>query len=202
MFNLAIDNGLYDKNPIEKIKKYREDNFKVRYLETDEEERLFIAIDELFPYLRPIVKCALYTGMRKSEILKLQWSQIDFKYKFIEVLASKSGKSRKIPISTKLFKILTCLKNNNNKYVFVNPKTVTAYKDIKKSFNIVTKKANVLNFRFHDLRHTATTRMAAKMPIPVLQEILGHAKISTTMRYAHVMPAQKRKAIEVLDSYD
>ena len=76
------------------------------------------------------------------------------------------------------------------------------YVDIKKAWTTVLKDAKVENFRFHDLRHTAITRMVEKgIPLPVVQEIAGHTKIETTMRYNHTIPAQKLAAIEVLNSY-
>ncbi|MCM1003543.1 MAG: site-specific integrase [Candidatus Gastranaerophilales bacterium] len=87
-------------------------------------------------------------------------------------------------------------------YVFVNLDTGLPYKDIHKSFNAVLKKANVNNFRFHDLRHTVATRLVEKgVPLPVVQEILGHSKIETTMRYTHTIPSQKVNAINLLSDY-
>lgn len=82
-------------------------------------------------YLYPIVVCALQTGMRKSEILNLRWENIDFEYRFIELLETKSGKSRKIPIPETLWKILNDQKIDNE-YIFTNPDIKTRYKDIKK----------------------------------------------------------------------
>ena len=76
------------------------------------------------------------------------------------------------------------------------------YTDIHNSFRTVLKMANIKKFRFHDLRHTVATRMVEKgVPLPVVQEILGHAKISTTMRYTHVIPKQKKEAMSVLENY-
>lgn len=76
------------------------------------------------------------------------------------------------------------------------------YRDIHKSFATLLDKAKIKKFRFHDLRHTVATRLVEKgVPLPVVQEILGHAKISTTMRYTHVVASQKLEAIDVLDKY-
>lgn len=80
--------------------------------------------------------------------------------------------------------------------------TNTYYKNTDRSFRMVLKLANVKNFRFHDLRHTVATRLVEKgVPLPVVQEILGHAKIETTMRYTHVIPSQKVIAINLLSDY-
>lgn len=201
MYNLAIAEKLLTENPLNDVKRYSERNYTVRYLTKAEEKRLFKAIDEVCPYIKPIIICALQTGMRKSEIFNLQWSNINFDYNYIELLETKSGKSRKIPISEKM---LIVLKNQpkDSDYVFVNLETGLPYRDIHKSFQSALKKANISNFRFHDLRHTVATRLVEKgVPLPVVQEILGHAKIETTMRYTHVIPSQKVSAINLLSDY-
>lgn len=201
MYNLGIAEKLLKENPIREVKKLKEPNYKIRYLTKEEEIRLYKAIDENFPYLRPLVVCALKTGMRRGEIFNLKWKDIDFDYGFIEVLETKSGKSRRIPISETLMEVFNELPKDSE-YVFINKQTGEPYTDIHKSFTTALEIAKIENFRFHDLRHTVATRMVEKgIPLPVVQEIMGHAKISTTMRYTHVVPKQKLEAISVLDSY-
>jgi integrase len=132
----------------------------------------------------------------------LTWFQIDFKFECINILESKSGKARKIPISEKLMKVLKSIPRTSE-YVFVNPDTGKPYKDIKHSWTTVCKKAGLKNFRFHDLRHTAITRLVEKgVPLPVVKELAGHSKIETTMGYIHTSSKQKLEAIEVLNSYN
>lgn len=199
MFNLGIDNGLLTQNPVTKVKKLLEDNHKIRFLTIEEEDRLYKALPD---FLKPIVTVALQTGMRKGEILNLQWSNIDFEYGFIELLKTKSGKARKIPISDKLWQVLN-KQNRKNKYVFINPETGLPYVDIKKSFNKAREEAGIRDFRFHDLRHTVATRLVEKgIDLLVVMDILGHTNIETTMRYAHPIPKRKSEAISVLNSYN
>lgn len=120
---------------------------------------------------------------------------------WLELLETKSGKSRKIPISDKLMKVFEKLPKVSE-YVFVNPETNKPYKDIKKSWKKALKEAHIENFRFHDLRHTVATRLAeSNIDLVVVKEILGHADIQTTMRYAHAVPKRKQDAISVLNSY-
>ena len=138
----------------------------------------------------------------EREIFNLKWDNIDFDYGFIELLETKSGKSRKIPISDSLMKVLNNIERTSE-YVFVNPETNKPYNDIKKAWASALKKANIENFRFHDLRHTVATRLAeSNIDLVVVKEILGHADIQTTMRYAHAVPRRKLEAISVLDSYN
>lgn len=213
MLNIAVANNLLNKNPMWSVKKLREDNHKVRVLSLDEEKRLFEEIERgyevvgrdrkrkiIYPYLhlKPLIVCALQTGMRRGEIFNLKWSNIDFEYEFAELLETKSGKSRRVPISSKFMKILNQL-DRNTEYVFTNPATGKPYNDIKNSFHTVLEKANIENFRFHDFRHTAATRMLEKgADIRTVQEILGHSSVVVTQRYTHTTPQYKKKAIELL----
>jgi len=131
----------------------------------------------------------------------LKWSNVEFEYGFIELLETKSGKSRKVPISSKLMKVLEEAKNDTE-YVFINPDTNMPYNDIKKSFHTVLKKAGIEDFRFHDFRHTAATRMLEKgADIRTVQEILGHSSVSVTERYTHTNANKKKSAIELLSSF-
>ncbi|HBH18293.1 MAG TPA: hypothetical protein DDX14_05035, partial [Cyanobacteria bacterium UBA9579] len=88
MFNIAIDNGWAIENPCSsrKIRPFREDNKKERYLEPEEENRLLNACTGEYEYMRPIVVCALHTGMRRGEILNLKWDCVDLKNRYITLL--------------------------------------------------------------------------------------------------------------------
>lgn len=205
MFNIAIDNGWIDINPCSsrKVKKLREENKKERFLQIDEEQRLIEACTGEHEYVIPIITCALQTGMRKGEILSLEWNCVDFQKNFITLLHTKSGKARKIPISSVLLPILKELyKNKFSDYVFANPDTGTRYFDLKRPFPSLCKKAKIEGLRFHDLRHTSATRMVTSgIDLIVVQDILGHADIKTTMRYAHPVPERKLQAVEALANF-
>lgn len=199
MFNLAIDNGELTENPVRKAGMLREDNITVRFLLAEEERRLYKSVDKVAPYLKPIITMALQTGMRRGEILNLKWSNI--KCGYIELLETKSGKMRNIPISSTLQDVLNSL-SKDSEYIFVNPKTNKPYTDIKKAWHKVLDDANIENLRFHDLRHTVATRLVEKgTDLLVVKDILGHTMIETTMRYAHPVPASRQTAIEILNSY-
>lgn len=203
MFNLLIADGKINKNPCHFSPKLRENNYKIRYLTEDEQARMFdcLSMPE-FSHIKPIIVTALYTGMRKGEILNLKWQQVDLKNGYIDILKTKSGKERKIPIADKVKEVLTKVGKNGDSYVFINPETNKPYNDIKKSFSSLLKKAEIENFRFHDLRHTVATRLVeCGTDLLIVQELLGHANIQTTMRYAHPVPERKQIAINKLNSY-
>ena len=200
IFNLALKNNLLVYNPMKAVKMMKEDNYKIRYLTQDEEIRLFQHLPE---HLKPIVICALQTGLRKGNILKLRWELVDLEYGFIEVLAqqNKGHKIIKIPLSDKLLEVLNNLPRISE-YVFANPETGMPYRDISDAFNTACKRASIKNFRFHDLRHTVATRLVEKgIDLRVIQEIMAHSTIVTTQRYMHPTPKRKKDAIEVLNSY-
>lgn len=205
MFNIAIDNEWCDKNPASSkvVKKLKEENILERYLSVEEEASLFAQCVGEHAYMKPILICALNTGMRKGEILGLKWNCVNLKEQFMTLLHTKSGKMRKIIINSQLMPILEELKEARCcEYVFSNPATQNRYFDLKRSFDSICKKANIENLRFHDLRHTAGTRMvAARIDLVVVQNILGHADIKTTMRYTHPVNEIKLLAFEALAKY-
>lgn len=205
MFSIAVENGWIDKNPClaGKVKPLREDSRKERFLEPTEEKKLLAECKGESAYLKPILICALHTGMRKSEILNLRWTYIDLDQGYITVTKTKSGKDRNIPISPTLKRELLKLKQSSaSEFVFANPITGQPYFDVKRVYANILKKAGVSGLRFHDLRHTAATRMVASgIDLIVVQDILGHACISTTMRYSHPVPERKLQAIMALDQY-
>ena len=208
LFNVAIDNGIISINPKQKVKNLKTENQKIRFLEKLEEKKLMQVLPKFYydgksSMLKLIVKLALKTGMRRNEILTLKWQNVDLKNNVFELLVTKSGKGRKIPIAKTIRKFLEKLKKtSNSEYLFINPETQKHYVDIKKSFKTALKQAKIQNFRFHDLRHTFATRLIEKgVDIVVVKELMGHANISTTMIYVHSDAERKKNAINIIDNY-
>ena len=200
MFNHAIRNRKVNDNPMKYVRLFKENNTIVRFLDDDELGRLLNACSL---HLRQVVLTALLTGMRKGEILDLKWSDVNFLNNVILLKKTKSGKWREIPVSSGLLKVLEiCRSYSNGKDVFCNEHS-EPYKRHKmdSEFARTRKKAEVNNFRFHDLRHSAASYMVMSgIDLITVMEILGHAKIDTTLRYAHLSPSHKRHAVEALAS--
>ena len=180
VFNKAIAWGdFHGLNPCNGIKKKPEPNHRLRYLSPEEIRQLLAACHQR---LYPVVSCALMTGMRKGEILRLDWRDIDFQSNTIQVLQTKSGKPRKIPLWNKLKQILLDLGPKTAGPVFALPEIM-----LRRYFVMALKDARIPEFRFHDLRHTFASYFAMKTgDLPVLQQILGHSTIQMTLRYAHL----------------
>ena len=198
MFNLALRNKKAKENPMHYVKLLKEDNTRIRYLKEEEFIKLLNACPRC---IKPIVITALLTGMRRGEILDLKWDDINFTNNVILLRHTKSGRWREIPISSSLLKVLEeCRNNTDGEYVFCNEQG-QHYRKIDDLFQSIVKRSGIKDFHFHDLRHTAASYMVMSgVDLISVKEILGHSKIDTTLRYAHLSPNHKRQAVEVLAS--
>ena len=195
LFNKAIEWGKLDINPAQKVKKFREPKSKERILTNFEAKRL---IEEASPQLKPVIIIGLNTGMRRTEILSLRWENINFSKSFIHIEDSKSGRSRNVPMNYLVFETLKGL-SRDSEHVFFNPDTKNHIKDIKTGFKAACRRAEIKSLRFHDLRHTAASRMVeAGVDLVTVSKILGHSSIQMTMRYAHPTPENMKQAVEKL----
>lgn len=199
MYSMAMVWSFAGTNPAKEVKLFSEkDNLKERILSEKEEELL---LAECADHLKPIVITALSTGMRKNEILTLTWNHVDFKQGFIQVVKTKSGKNREIPINDDLLALLEELKRNRkSEYVFANPETGKPFRTIRHSFENACRRANIQNLRFQDLRHTFASRLIQKgADIVTVQNLLGHHSVLITQRYTHTNSKQKREAVQLLN---
>lgn len=182
-------NQYYGENPVSISRLLPEENIKERILTGVEEDKLLSSSNE---YLKPIIVSALQTGMRKSEILTLKWSDVDLNNRIITISQTntKNKKMRKVPINSVLRTLLyeQKLKSGTSEYVFLsqNGSPYKFHYCLNNAFRSACKKAGITGFRFHDLRHTAATRMVeAGASIVAVSKILGHSDIKITMRYSH-----------------
>jgi len=198
MFNLAIEEGYLENNPVKKIKLYPENPARERVLTEKEERRLMQASSE---HLKSVLIVALNSGMRNSEILSLQWNQVNFGAKKIRVEKTKSGKTRFININTPLLEELLKLRERNGQspFVFPNPETGRPLNSVKKAFKGACRRAGIKGLRLHDLRHTFASRLIEYgVDIETLRSLLGHYSILITQRYMHSNDERKQKAVELL----
>jgi integrase len=125
---------------------------------------------------------------------------VDLKHGFILLDISKNGERREIPINTTLEYLFKEIPHNvESVYVFAG-KNGNPLTDIKHSFHTALKDAGIIDFRFHDLRHTFASHLVmAGVDLTSVKELLGHKDIAMTLRYSHLAPGHKRKAVQVLD---
>jgi integrase len=200
MFNKAKEWELFaGDNPVIKVKLFREDNKRLRFLEQEEIDKLLINCSG---HLRPIVICALHTGMRKGEILNLKWRDCDFRRNIIYVTETKNGERREIPMDEFLKKTFIAVpKHKESPFIFCNQEG-KPYGDIKKSFLTALKKSDIilpLGAKFHTLRHSFASHLVMSgVDLNTVRELLGHKTLDMTLRYSHLSPDHKKRAVDLL----
>ena len=200
MFNLASQGALkirIGKNPIEGIKLLKVSKNKPRTYKPREFQKLYEAASDHF---KPTLLCAYMTGMRRSEIAKLKWRDVDFNDKTIYVAEAKNDEPRTIPISNALLDCLSNLKHNHNsEFVFTtsegNP--YTSLSAWKRAWSTALKRSGIDKGRFHDLRHTFVSNLIVneKEDFATVMALSGHKDISMLKRYSHTHEEAKRNAI-------
>jgi len=180
------------------IRKFAEPDGRLRYLSGEEEAETLLA--HCPGVVRPIVLTALHTGMRKSEVLGLTWDSVDLKHGFIRLNQTKNGKARNVPINETLRAALAGLRTRIDVPWVFHDAEGRRFKDVRHPFERACKRAGLVDFHFHDLRHTfASWLIMAGVPIATVGELLGHQSLSMTMRYAHLSPKHMTSAVRVLD---
>jgi len=155
-------------------------------------------------HLKPMVILSLHTGMRRGEVFDLDWRDVDFQVRSIAVVGdtAKSGKTRHIPMSRTCYDVLRSWQvqcGGSTGRVFQNANG-ERFDNVKKSWGKLLKQAGIENFRWHDMRHHFASRLAmAGVDLNSIRELLGHSDYEMTLRYAHLAPSHKRKAVELLD---
>lgn len=192
-----------DSNPAKELKNLKEDNKIERYLTPEQTTRLLAAVrHSQNPMLAPIVAFLLFTGARKREALDATWQDIDWRQKLWRIPKTKSGKVRHVPLSIGALKLLQELKEKSDPaiaHLFANPRTGLPFVSIFYSWDTARTEAGLPELRIHDLRHSfASFLVNAGRSLYEVQELLGHADIRTTSRYAHLSRERLREAVEVV----
>jgi integrase len=150
-------------------------------------------------YLQPIVLLSLNTGLRRGEILQLKWADVDLRQRELIVRGdnAKSGKTRHIPLNNEALTTLQQWRSDSRStgWVFAgnNGKCMQA---VKSSWNRALRRAGIDDFRWHDLRHNFASRLVMSgVDLNTVRELLGHADLTMTLRYAHLSPEHKADAV-------
>ena len=190
-FSIAVKEWEWlESNPMVKVSKPKEPRGRVRFLSDGERVRLLQSCKESNnKYLYPVVVLALSSGMRQNEVMSLKWSQVDFGYRRIILEETKNGERRAIPIVGHALELLLKHEQEKPKSEFLFPSKVDVNKpmDLRKPWHAAILKAEIENFRFHDLRHSAASYLAMNgATLTEIAEILGHKTMQMVRRYSHL----------------
>ena len=204
-FTVAVREwGWLDDNPVRKVTKPTEPRGRVRFLSDVERANLLAACGKSKnPCLYDVVLLALSTGMRRGEIMNLTWDAVDFQRRMITLEHTKNGERRAVPLVGPVYNALwerSRLRRIDSPYVFParlrygkEPKPI----EIQNAWLVALKRADIKNFRFHDLRHSAASYLAMNgVSLPEIAAVLGHKTLAMVQRYAHLSDARTSKVVE------
>jgi integrase len=187
----------------------KEPEGRLRWLTRPESMALVHAAEaeRMAPHLAPLIQLALHTGMRRGELLGLEWVRVDLQAAiiYLEGRHTKAGKRRTVPINAVArhallnrarFRAEHC---PDAPWVFCDVKGVRIA-SVQRSFGTACERAGITDFRFHDLRHTcAAWLVQAGVPLTEVRDVLGHSTIKMTERYAHLAPENVRAALALVE---
>jgi integrase len=173
-----------------------------RPLTAPELAKLWAHLADIEPTEGPFVVAAfrlyLLTGMRKSEVLTLRWTDIDFAEAVIRLRDSKTG-PRVVPLSPLAIDVLRAIpRQAGNPYVIVGERDGQHFVGLFKVWRRIRSHLGFPDVRIHDIRHTFATMLARNAPLVVVRDALGHQVIETTSGYSHAANDDVRLAVEEL----
>jgi integrase len=199
------------QNPFGPLDEREKASQEIRYVTIGEYRLLMDAAKSL--WWRSLMALAYGSGLRRNEILNLTWADIDFKLKKVSVCSKpmkdqtiqwepKDHENRVVPLSDEALNLLVVLKTQvetGYPYVFIRPARLLYIRErialgrwnerseivnnLGRDFQVIRRRAKVTQCTLHDLRRTAITNWASRLPIHVVRKLAGHSSISTTQRY-------------------
>lgn len=194
----AQKRGYLFNNPTCQVANRTENNMRVRWL-SDEERKALLEVCKAseWPKLHLLVMMALTTGARQGELLKLRWSNINFKAKTAHLYDTKNGDDRILTLPSPALLELMKFREVGDVLVFPSIKKPRRPFEFRKHWNRALEQAGIVNFRFHDLRHSAASYLVMNgATLHETAEVLGHKSTETTKRYAHLSTQHKQALTE------
>lgn len=182
-----------------KLRTWRENNERVRWLTLEESDRLLAAMN---PYLRRAAQFALATGLRQSNVFGLTWDHVDLqrKHAWVDKLQMKAKRAQGVPLNEDAMAALTECREHawHPTYVFLNSRRSGPLKKINDSdWKRILRDAGIEDLRWHDLRHTwATRHVIGGTSLQELMALGGWSTYTMVLRYAHIATEQLRQAAD------
>ena len=224
-FTIAVNEwGWLEDSPMRKVAKLKEARGRVRFLEEKDRENLLQACREsLNPHLYPVVLIAISTGMRYGEIINLTWADVDLSRERIILQDTKNGERRAVPIAGQAIELLKQMEKKRRidtnllfpkirkgqqadamlqKPNFDKVQKVQKPAQLRSAWITALKKAEIEDFRFHDLRHCAASYLAMSgASLAEIADILGHKTLAMVKRYAHLSDSHKHTVIDRMNKH-
>jgi len=224
----AVEDGMLTVNPVTRVsrlcKEAKAGKDAMQPLTRKEVNTLLGKVQEKKPSLHPLLLCAVRTGLRRGELIGLQWGDVDLHSRFLMVRRAivrnrmgvpKSGKVRRVDLSGQLAATFQQLKElreleamakgetlQPDAWVFLSPKGDRVdERNLETAWAKCLKDAGIRQVRFHDLRHTFASLLIEQEAHPkYIQEQMGHSSIQVTMdTYGHLFPNRNRGLVDRLD---
>jgi len=191
-FSAAVKEwGWLDDSPLRKVKKLKEPMGRVRFLSDEERSALLKACkSSQNRFLYPIVVLALSTGARKTELLTVQWKDVDLRRGLVTLHETKNRERRALPARGHALEILKELKKTrrlDTTLLFPSHRDPGKPINIREPWTRALEKADLQDFRFHDLRHSAASYLAMNgATLTEIAAVLGHKTLQMVQRYSHL----------------
>ncbi|MCP5361139.1 MAG: site-specific integrase [Hyphomicrobiales bacterium] len=199
-FTIAVREwGWLEDSPMRKVRKPKEPRGRVRFLSDTEREKLLTAcaVSEN-PFLYPVVILALSTGMRYGEIMHLTWDDVNTEQGYVILHETKNGERRRVPLAGRALQEVRALaKVRRIDTVLLFPdarKNQPA--SLRRAWDKAVAAAEIDDFRFHDLRHSAASYLAMNgASLAEIAEVLGHKTLQMVKRYSHLSEAHTASVV-------
>lgn len=225
VFNRAVEWEFIDSHNLDNVKMTKIDNKRIRYLSESEEKSLLqslrhrdarlkeqylkqrgkwaspVIAHHYIDYLEPLIVLAMNTGMRKGEMLSMEWEHVNMEDRYLTIVSenAKSKNKRTIPLNATVYDMLNRWRSQNPDTVLLFESNGLPISSYQYQWESLLKSAGIKNFRFHDLRHHFASKLVMKeVDLNTVRELLGHADLKMTLRYAHLAPEHKASAVNLI----
>ena len=205
-FTIAVKEwGWMEDNPMRKVTKPKESRGRVRFLSDDERTRVLKACHESRnAYLYPVVVLALSTGMRQGEIMGLTWDDVDLNRGRAILHETKNDERRAVAITghaLELLKELSRVRRIDSNFLFPSKGNRRKSINLRAPWEAALREADIQDFRFHDLRHSAASYLAMNgASLAEIAEVLGHKTLQMVKRYAHLSEGHTASVVESMNT--
>ena len=191
VFTMAVREWQWaDDNPFRKVSILKEPSGRTRFLDDEERARLLTACKAHSLELYTIVVLALSTGARRGEILSLHWKDVDLTRRTIVLRQTKNGEQRALPLQGHALSLvcdMSRVRRIDTDLLFPGKRDPSKPLAIGNIFTAAARRANIKNFHFHDLRHSAASYLAMNgASTAEIAAVLGHKTLQMVKRYAHL----------------